>query len=102
LSAPYDEVVTVDFATVDVTTLAGVNYEATSGTLTFKPGEPTTQMITIDVLDPTSAPEKWFSVHLSNASANARIANEGAFGYWYYDYGYYDYGSYGYEGYYYY
>jgi hypothetical protein len=86
LSVPYDEVVTVDFATVDVTALAGVNYEATSGTLTFIPGEATTQMIVVQVLTPPPYDE-YFLVHLSNASNNALIANEWAGGYWYYDCG---------------
>ncbi len=48
--------------------------------------------------DPTSAPDKYFSVHLSGASTNALLVNQSATGYWYYDYGwswrydpYYDY-----------
>ena len=39
LSAASDEVVTVDFTTVDGTAFAGVDYVATSGTLTFEPGD---------------------------------------------------------------
>ena len=87
LSAAYDQDVTVNFATVDGTAIAGVDYVATSGTLTFAPGE-TTKTITVDVLDPTAV-DKSFSVHLSGVSTNALIANEWATGYWYY--GYYDY-----------
>ena len=107
LSAAYDQVVTVNFATANGTAIAGVDYVATSGTLTFAPGE-TTKTITVAVLDPTAV-DKSFSVHLSGASANALITNEWASGYWYYGtttttttagydyYGYYDY----YYGYYY-
>jgi hypothetical protein len=95
LSTVYDEDVTVDFATMDGTAIAGVDYVATSGTLTFVRNEMTVLMITVEVLDPTSV-DKYFSVHLSGASTNALIANEAAYGYWYYDYGYYDYGYYDY------
>jgi hypothetical protein len=86
--------VTIDFATADGTAVAGVDYVATLGTLTFAPGE-TTKTITVPVLDPTSMPDKWFAVQLGGASANAQITSGAATGYWYYDYGYYDYG-YGY------
>ncbi len=86
LSAAYDQAVTVNFATADGTATAGVDYVATFGTLTFAPGE-TTQTITVGVIDPTSAPDKWFTIHLSGASTNALIVNEGAYGYWYYDSG---------------
>jgi hypothetical protein len=97
LSNSYDEEVTVYFDTMDGTAIAGLDYVAAAGILTFKPNEPTTQTITIDVLDPISVPDKWFYVHLSGASTNAQIANEWGYGYWYYDYGYYDYGGYGYD-----
>ncbi|HYT90298.1 MAG TPA: Calx-beta domain-containing protein [Gemmataceae bacterium] len=97
LSAASDEVVTVDFTTVDGTALAGVDYVFASGTLTFEPGV-TSMTITVDVLDPTYADNKYFTIQLSNASANARIDYEVATGWW----SYYDYGSYGYDwGYYY-
>ena len=107
LSAAHDEDVTVGFATADGTAIAGVDYVATSGILTFRPGEPTTQTITVVVLAPTSVSDKWLSVQLSGASTNALVVSAAAYGYWYYDYGYYDYGyydygSYGYYDYYYY
>jgi hypothetical protein len=98
LSAAYDQDVMVSFATADGTAIAGADYVATAGTLTFAPGE-TTKTITVEVLDTTSA-DKSFSVHLSGVSTNALIANEQANGYWYYDTGYYDYGYYDYYGYY--
>jgi len=94
LSAAYDQDVTVGFATVDGTAIAGVDYVATSGMLTFAPGE-TTKTITVEVLDPTAV-DKWFSLNLSGVSTNALIVNAQAYGYWYYDYGYYDYGYYDY------
>jgi chitinase len=96
LSAASDQVVTVDFTTVDGTALAGVDYAFTSGTLTFAPGV-TTMTIPVDVLDPTYADNKYFTVQFSNASTNAQLTNQVATGYWtyYYDdyyYSYYDYG----------
>ncbi|MFL5341705.1 MAG: Calx-beta domain-containing protein, partial [Gemmataceae bacterium] len=88
LSAAYDQAVTVSFATADGTAIAGLDYVAASGTLTFAPGE-TTKTISVDILDPTYADNKYFTVHLSNASTNALIGNEGATGFWsYYDPGY--------------
>jgi hypothetical protein len=99
LTVPSNEPVTVTFSTVDGTAIAGVDYVATAETLTFGPGE-TTMPITVQVLDPTSAPDKYFYVHLSGASPNALILNEWATGYWYYDYGYYDYGGWYYDPYY--
>jgi Calx-beta domain len=95
LSAAHEGTVTVDFATQDGTAFDGVDYVGISGTLTFDPTE-MSKTITIEVLDATSMPDKYFYIHLSNASSNALIANEWATGYWYYDYGYYDYGYYDY------
>jgi large repetitive protein len=86
LSGAYDQVVQVGFATADGTASAGVDYGAASGTLTFGIGQ-TSQTIMVDVLDPTSVPDKYFSVQLSGASTNALLANSSAYGYWYYDYG---------------
>jgi large repetitive protein len=105
LSAAYDQAVTVNFATADGTAVAGVDYLAASGTLTFAPGE-TTKTITVEALDPTMVAGKSFSVQFSGASTNTLITNEWATGYYdsyydsgyggdyYYDYGYYDYGWY--------
>ena len=82
LSNWYDEPVTVNFATADGTAIAGVDYVATSGTLTFAPGEYfkaiTVQILLIDLT--TDMPEKYFYVRLSDASTNAYIADEWAIG----------------------
>lgn len=48
LSAAYDEPVSVPFATVDGTAVAGSDYQAVSGTLTFAPGE-TTKTVRVKV-----------------------------------------------------
>jgi Calx-beta domain-containing protein len=78
LAQPYDEPVTVDFATMDGTMYAGVNYVATSGSLAFAPGE-TTKTITVDVIDVPSSWQggRYFYVQLSNPSANALLSGNG-------------------------
>ena len=48
LSAPSETTVTVNYSTANGTAVAGSDYEAASGTLTFAPGE-TTKTITINV-----------------------------------------------------
>jgi len=110
LSAPYDQPVTVNFATEDYTAIAGADYESTSGQLTFAASD-TTKTVTVQVAgNTTPEAEKYFVVNLSSASTNAQIASAAAYGSIadddgyvdpYYDYGYYDYGYYDY-GYYYY
>jgi streptogramin lyase len=58
--------VTVDYATADGTALAGTDYLAASGTLTFAPGV-TTQTILIQTLDDgVIDPPKTFAINLSN------------------------------------
>jgi large repetitive protein len=99
LAAPSEQVVTVDFTTVDGSAVRDVNYVFQSRTLTFNPGD-TVQTITVQLLTLDPA-DMYFSIHLSNASANALLTNEGANGYWYYDYGYYYDPGYGYYDYYY-
>ena len=61
--------VTVDFATSDETALAGVDYTATSGTLTFAASE-TSKTITVPILDGSNYEtlRKRFNVTLSNAT----------------------------------
>ncbi len=81
LSATSDQQVTVDFGTADDTAIAGTNYVATSGTLTFAPGT-TSQLITV-IVDPTTtaaASSEDFSVSLSaptNAVLGTTISTTG-------------------------
>ena len=79
--------VTVDYATSDITADAGMDYTATSGTLTFMPGE-TSKTITVTLLNDTVYEDiERFHVTLSNPTgaalsaasvANVNIANEDA------------------------
>jgi Mg-chelatase subunit ChlD len=73
--------VTVGFATADGTALAGTDYTATSGTLTFAPGE-STKTITVPILNDSPAvyegPES-FTVNLTSPT-NARITDGAGLG----------------------
>ncbi len=65
--------VTVDYATTDGTAVAGTDYTATSGTLTFQPGQ-TSLTVSVPILVDTSASgTTTFSLNLSDASSNAVI-----------------------------
>jgi large repetitive protein len=85
LSGAYDQTVTVNFKTVDGTAKAGSDYQATSGALSFAPGE-TVKYIDILVYgDTTKEEDEYFSVQLSGASSNALLYYEWATGYIYND-----------------
>jgi hypothetical protein len=77
LSAPAASNVTVDFATADGTATAGSDYQATSGTLTFTPGQ-TTQTINVAVIgDTTDEPNETFFVNLTNATNAVLLDSQG-------------------------
>src|SRR5262249_42363291 len=66
LSAPSTQPVTVAYATADGTATQGQDYVATTGTLTFAPGQ-TQQTITVSVTaDPTNTTDETFFVVLQN------------------------------------
>jgi hypothetical protein len=74
LSAPSDTPVTVNFATQADTATADVDYQSSSGTITFNPGV-TSQTITVNIIgDTINEPNERFFVVLSDASPNATIA----------------------------
>ncbi|EAQ79300.1 Calx-beta domain-containing protein [Blastopirellula marina] len=74
LNPTHSETVTVDYSTVDGTALAGSDYTATSGTLTFAPGV-STQTVTVTILDDGIVEDsESFSLLLSNA-VNATIVD---------------------------
>jgi hypothetical protein len=79
LSVAGSEAITVNYATADGTATAGSDYQATSGTLTFAPGE-TEKTITVQVNgDRRAEPNETFVVNLSNPT-NATIADGQAVG----------------------
>jgi hypothetical protein len=78
LSTASSSTVTVDYATANGTATAGTDYTATSGTVTFFPGQ-TTRSILVPMLGNTTVePNKTLFVNLTNPSAGATIAkNQG-------------------------
>lgn len=69
LSAPLSTAFTVNFTTIDGTAVADEDYVATSGTLTFAPGE-TTKTFTVQILaDGLAEDDEEFWIRLSNPSA---------------------------------
>jgi hypothetical protein len=79
-SANTSQTTTVNYATADGSAVAGVDYRATSGTLTFAPGE-TTKTVTVDIL-PAGRNEQLesFSLVLSGASAGTVLTATSATG----------------------
>ena len=66
LSKVSTEVITVNYATQDVSATAGLDYQAASGTLTFQPGE-TSKIVTISLIsDEVSETPELFRVVLTN------------------------------------
>ncbi|QDV18654.1 Calx-beta domain protein [Gimesia panareensis] len=67
LDQPVDEAVSVDFSTTDQTARASADFQGTTGTITFAPGE-TTKTITIPILNDNDLVEgdEAFLVDLSN------------------------------------
>ncbi|MDJ0531927.1 MAG: Calx-beta domain-containing protein [Xenococcaceae cyanobacterium MO_207.B15] len=80
LSEASDETITVDYATEDDSAIAGQDYIANNGTLTFEPGE-TEQTISVLVEgDINFEADETFSVRLSNSSENAEIEDSEGIG----------------------
>ncbi len=67
--------VTVDYATSDGTATAGSDYTATSGTLTFGPGEATKSFTVHVTSDPAHEGSEAFQVTLSNAGGGASLGS---------------------------
>jgi hypothetical protein len=81
LYQPSDQNVTVNYATSDFTATSPADFQPTSGTLTFAPGGPTTQTVTVKVAaDTQQEANEQFAVNLTNP-VNATVlsnANSGA------------------------
>ena len=73
LSAATTETVTVDFDSADNTAIAGSDYTAISGSLTFLPGELSTTVSVNTLQDADSEGDETFTIALSNAD-NATLS----------------------------
>ena len=79
LSPASSDTVTVNYATADDTAIAGTDYVATSGTVTFTPGQQS-QTVNVSINgDTTFEPNETFFVNLSNAN-NATIGDNQGIG----------------------
>jgi hypothetical protein len=66
--------VSIDYATADGTAIAGSDYTATSGTLTFNPGQ-TSKPVPVTITDNALAEDdETFTLNLSNATGGIAIA----------------------------
>jgi hypothetical protein len=74
LSAPSTKTVKVDYKTANGTAVAGSDYNAVSGTLTFAPGQTRTTFGVLAHGDTQAEADETFSVRLTNAR-NATIAD---------------------------
>lgn len=69
-----DSAATVGYTTADGTAVAGADYTATSGTVTFAPGE-TVKTVTVPVIDDATADgTKTFALALTSVTGGARIS----------------------------
>ncbi|HEX2834333.1 MAG TPA: IPTL-CTERM sorting domain-containing protein [Thermoanaerobaculia bacterium] len=75
LDAPAPATVTVDYATGSGVAIAGSDFNATSGTLTFNIGESSKNVDVAVIGDTVFEPNENFIVQLSSPSANATLAD---------------------------
>jgi acetyl esterase/lipase len=68
LSAASTLLVTVDYRTADATAVAGADYVAAQGTITFAPGQTSAEIPIRLLANAAAAPQAQFTVELSNAS----------------------------------
>src|ERR1700761_4644347 len=71
--------VSVDYSTADGTAVAGTDYTATNGTLTWAPNDSTAKTVSVPVSSTTPfTGDKTFTLVLNNPSAEAMIGSPGA------------------------
>lgn len=78
LSQPTTATVNVSFATANGTAIAGVDYNSTSGTLVFGPGETSKTVVVVVRGDRTREADETFSVNLSGATGGTLADAQGA------------------------
>ncbi|MCG8626569.1 MAG: hypothetical protein MJE68_31790 [Proteobacteria bacterium] len=78
LSQPLEESASVHYATQDLSAVAGVDYEATSGNLTFAPGEVEKSFLLTTIDNDEVDGRKVFQISLRDAvGANVSVSQEG-------------------------
>ena len=77
LSQPTTATVSVGFTTANGTAIAGVDYNSTSGTLVFAPGETSKTVVVAVRGDRTREADETFSVNLSGAAAGTLADPQG-------------------------
>jgi uncharacterized delta-60 repeat protein len=72
--------VSVNYSTANSTATAGADYSATSGVLTWAPGDPSTKIITVSLLDDDvyEGSNETFTMSLANPSGGAVLADSEA------------------------
>jgi chitinase len=68
----FQDAITVDYSTHDGTATAGLDYVATSGTLTFQPGDYMHTISVSSMSDIIDEPDETFEVVLTNSQADFR------------------------------
>lgn len=77
LAPPSAQTVSVDYHTIDGTAVAGADYSAVSGSLSFAPGQ-TEQVVSVPIIgDADDEPDRSFALVLSNASGADIIDDQG-------------------------
>ncbi len=69
----YDGAVSVDYTTSDGTAIAGTNYTATSGTLTWDENDATAQTVNVPILNTQSASNNNFTFSLSTPTGGSSL-----------------------------
>jgi uncharacterized delta-60 repeat protein len=77
LSAAGSQTVTVDYATANGTATAGSDYQSTSGTLVFAPGETSKQILVNVMGDVVEEADETFVVNLTNATNSNNTSAQG-------------------------
>lgn len=77
LPGPREQTVTVDFATQDGSAVAGQDYVATNGTVTFAPGETSHTITVVVTADTPPEADEQFSIVLSNPVNSAMRSGTG-------------------------
>ncbi len=81
LSAASGKTITINYSSANDSATAGEDYTAVNGTLTFSPGDPLTQTISITVQgDQDTEPDEQFFLNLTGTNGNVTLGNNQGIG----------------------